>query len=172
MAATCCGGPGSERLPGRIPGGGCSCPRGGRAQLQPPPPPRASPPLAPTTHQSCSARLQRDRHPLVPQKTSGGVAPSSATVGFRPQQGHLHKKGATLSQTPGGAGGGADIVYAPTMHAPKWVAESLGASSRRPRHPFPALMAGVKPRPCTCAHGPKKTPHKLIIAMMSKHTSR
>ena len=30
-------------------------------------------------------------------------------------------------------------------HAPNWVAESLGASSRRPRHPFPALMAGVSP---------------------------
>ena len=26
-----------------------------------------------------------------------------------------------------------------------WVAERLGASSRRPRHPFPALMAGVSP---------------------------
>ena len=26
--------------------------------------------------------------------------------------------------------------------APNWVAEHLGASSRRPRHPFPALMAG------------------------------
>ena len=29
--------------------------------------------------------------------------------------------------------------------APNWVAERLGASSRRPRHPFPALMAGVNP---------------------------
>ena len=29
--------------------------------------------------------------------------------------------------------------------APNWVAEHLGASSRRPRHPFPALMAGVNP---------------------------
>ena len=27
------------------------------------------------------------------------------------------------------------------------VAERLGASSRRPRHPFPALMAGVNPGP-------------------------
>ena len=35
------------------------------------------------------------------------------------------------------------------------VAEHLGASSRRPRHPFPALMAG-EPWPCTCVHGPKK----------------
>ena len=26
-----------------------------------------------------------------------------------------------------------------------WVAERMGASSRRPRHPFPALMAGVNP---------------------------
>ena len=35
------------------------------------------------------------------------------------------------------------------------VAEHLGASSRRPRHPFPAQMAG-EPWPCTCGHGPKK----------------
>ena len=34
--------------------------------------------------------------------------------------------------------------YAPT-HAPNWVAEHLGASSRRPRHPFSALMAGETP---------------------------
>ena len=38
------------------------------------------------------------------------------------------------------------------------VAEHLGASSRRPRHPFPALMAG-EPWPCTCVHGPKKASH-------------
>ena len=37
------------------------------------------------------------------------------------------------------------------------MAEHLGASSRRPRHPFPALMAGVSPWPCACAHGPKKS---------------
>ena len=30
-------------------------------------------------------------------------------------------------------------------HAPNWVAEHLGASSRRPRHPFPTLMAGETP---------------------------
>ena len=41
--------------------------------------------------------------------------------------------------------------------APNWVAEHLGASSRRPRHPFPALMAG-EPWPCTCVHGPKNKP--------------
>ena len=35
--------------------------------------------------------------------------------------------------------------YAPTTNAPNWVAEHLGASSRRPRHPFPALMAGETP---------------------------
>ena len=34
------------------------------------------------------------------------------------------------------------------------VAERLGASSRRPRHPFPALMAGVKLWPCACAQDP------------------
>ena len=37
--------------------------------------------------------------------------------------------------------------YERTAHAPNWVAERLGASSRRPRHPFPALMAGVNPGP-------------------------
>ena len=47
-------------------------------------------------------------------------------------------------------------VQARADDAPNWVAEHLGASSRRPRHPFPALMAG-EPWPCTCVHGPKKT---------------
>ena len=37
------------------------------------------------------------------------------------------------------------------------VAEHLGASSRRPRHPFPALMA-EGPWPCTCVHGQKSHP--------------
>ena len=36
------------------------------------------------------------------------------------------------------------------------VAERLGASSRRPRHPFSALMAGVNPGPAACAQGPYK----------------
>ena len=45
----------------------------------------------------------------------------------------------------------------PTMHL-IWVAEHLGASSRRPRHPFPALMAGGNPWPCTCVHGQKNQP--------------
>ena len=31
------------------------------------------------------------------------------------------------------------------LHAANWVAERLGASSRRPHHPFPAQMAGVNP---------------------------
>ena len=30
-------------------------------------------------------------------------------------------------------------------YAPNWVAEHLGASSRRPRHPFTAQMAGATP---------------------------
>ena len=49
-----------------------------------------------------------------------------------------------------GGGGGSDdgittmcLIISPHEHAPNWVAEHLGASSRRPRHPFPALMAGV-----------------------------
>ena len=48
-----------------------------------------------------------------------------------------------------------ESVLARAYYAPNWVAEHLGASSRRPRHPFPALMAG-EPWPCTCVHGPKK----------------
>ena len=36
-------------------------------------------------------------------------------------------------------------VHIRQRDAPNWVAEHLGASSRRPRHPFPALMAGVNP---------------------------
>ena len=31
------------------------------------------------------------------------------------------------------------------LRAANWVAEHLGESSRRPRHPFPALMTGVNP---------------------------
>ena len=48
------------------------------------------------------------------------------------------------------------VCPAKRTHAPNWVAEHLGASSRRPRHPFPALMRGGNPWPCTCVHGPKK----------------
>ena len=47
------------------------------------------------------------------------------------------------------------------------VSEHLGASSRRPRHPFPALMAGVTPGRAPVYTALKKTPHELIIAMMS-----
>ena len=36
-------------------------------------------------------------------------------------------------------------VHIRPQDAPNWVAEHLGASSRRPRHPFPALMAGETP---------------------------
>ena len=49
----------------------------------------------------------------------------------------------------GGGGGGADQVYdvcvspyTPTMHAPNWVAEHLGASSRRPPPPLPRSDGG------------------------------
>ena len=37
------------------------------------------------------------------------------------------------------------LIITPHEHATNWVAEHLGASSRRPRHPFPALMAGETP---------------------------
>ena len=55
-------------------------------------------------------------------------------------------------------------------YAPNWVAEHLGASSRRPRHPFPALMAG-EPWPCTCVHGPKKThrPSRHLLLNNNRH---
>ena len=41
-------------------------------------------------------------------------------------------------------------VQARADDAPNWVAEHLGGGSRRPRHPFPALMAGVSPGPVLC----------------------
>ena len=37
------------------------------------------------------------------------------------------------------------FVHTYQQHAPNWVASHLGASSRCPRHPFPALMAGDNP---------------------------
>ena len=40
------------------------------------------------------------------------------------------------------------------------VAERLGASSRRRRHPYPRPDGGGQSWPCTCVHGPKKTPHE------------
>ena len=48
-----------------------------------------------------------------------------------------------------------ESVLARADYAPNWVAEHLGASSRRPRHPFSALMAR-NPWLCTCAHSQKK----------------
>ena len=36
------------------------------------------------------------------------------------------------------------------LRAANWVAEHLGASSRRPRRPFPALMAGFSPAVYLC----------------------
>ena len=72
-------------------------------------------------------------------------------------------------------GSGSDVVYdvcvspyAPTMHAP-----NLGGRTPQSQTPSvpattsPALMAGVNPGRCTCVHGQKKTPHELIMAMMS-----
>ena len=60
----------------------------------------------------------------------------------------------TVSVGDEGGGGGrgtndsrhGESVLARAYYAPNWVAEEhLGASSRRPRHPFPALMAGATP---------------------------
>ena len=52
------------------------------------------------------------------------------------------------------------------QRAANWVAEHLGASSRRPRHPFSALMAGVNPVRVPVYTALKK----LTIAMMSSTT--
>ena len=52
-----------------------------------------------------------------------------------------------------------ESVLARADYAPNWVAEHLGASSRRPRHPFPALMAGVSPAVYLCTR-PEKTTHQ------------
>ena len=49
-----------------------------------------------------------------------------------------------------------DTACARAWDAPNWVAEHLGASSRRPRHPFPALMAGVSPGRVPVYTAPKK----------------
>ena len=49
------------------------------------------------------------------------------------------------------------VCPATRTHAPNWVAEHLGASSR------PPLLrpdGGGNPWPCTCVHGPKKHPVK------------
>ena len=51
------------------------------------------------------------------------------------------------------------------------VAEHLGASSRRPRHPFPALMAGGQPWPCACAHGPKNSSRHAMNSTIGSETS-
>ena len=45
-------------------------------------------------------------------------------------------------------------VQASCLRAANWVAEHLGASSRCPRHPFTALMAGGQPWPCTLCTRP------------------
>ena len=50
-------------------------------------------------------------------------------------------------------------VQARADYAPNWVAEHLGASSRRPRHPSPPRWR-ENPWPCTCVHGPKKSTHQ------------
>ena len=50
-------------------------------------------------------------------------------------------------------------VQACADYAPNWVAEHLGASSRRPRHPFPAQMAGEPLAVYLCTR-PKKSTHQ------------
>ena len=48
-------------------------------------------------------------------------------------------------------------------YAPNWVAEHLVASSRRPRHPFPALMAGEPLAVYLCTR-PKKKPSRHTMS--------
>ena len=73
-------------------------------------------------------------------------------------------RGCTVEQgVHGGAGGTNDSrhgesVLARAYYAPKWVAEHLGASSRRPRHPFPALMAGEPLAVYLCTRPKKDKP--------------
>ena len=49
------------------------------------------------------------------------------------------------------------------------VAERLGASSRRPRHPFPAMMAGVNPGRVPVHRAPKA---QLTSPLTSQHEHR
>ena len=49
-----------------------------------------------------------------------------------------------------------ESVLARADYAPNWTAEHLGASSRRPRHPFPALMGGVSPAVYLCTRPEKR----------------
>ena len=63
----------------------------------------------------------------------------------------------------GGGGGSDDSKHAVSLqghadYAPFWVAEHLGASSRRPRHPFPALMAGEPLAVYQCTRPKKDKP--------------
>ena len=58
-------------------------------------------------------------------------------------------------------------VHIRPRDAPNWVAERLGASSRRPRHPFPALMAEEPPGRVSVYTALKKAPHGLTMTMMS-----
>ena len=62
-----------------------------------------------------------------------------------------------------------ESVLARAYYAPNWVAEHLGASSRRPRHPFPALMAGANPGRCTCVHGPKSQVRRQLRRPLQKN---
>ena len=55
--------------------------------------------------------------------------------------------------------------------ATNWVAEHLGASSRRPRHPFPALMAGATPDCVPVYTAQKRDPIKPRTAPVEQHNS-
>ena len=84
----------------------------------------------------------------------------------------------------GGCGGcgvcGSDLVLhegvcpATRTHAPNWVAEHLGASSRRPRHPFPALMAGEPQAVYLCTRPKKAFPshHELQLRRSPQFSAR
>ena len=121
---------------------------------------------------------------LEPDTSFGSQAPHGASTshadrkrspcwGSTKNSGRLWAEATQFEQNPGGGGGvwygglrTRRVCPGSCLRAASWVAERLRASSRRPRHPFPADDGG-QPWPCTCVHGPKKKPHELTIAMMS-----
>ena len=66
------------------------------------------------------------------------------------------------------------VCPATRTHAPNWVAEHLGASSRRPRHPFPALMAREPQAVYLCTRPKKAFPshHELQLRRSQQFSAR
>ena len=86
----------------------------------------------------------------------------------------LHTKMVTNLSEPGGVGGTNDSrhgesVLARASYASNSVAEHLGASSRRPRHPFSALMAGATSGRVPVYTAQKRDPIKPRTAPVEQH---